>query len=325
MCRPKSTSSGLLRGGLFGGSRDIVDTVQLLWQAADDPRVVGAVRRHRRRIRRPRARAGAAPGDRPFPRQGKVRRRLRRIAGQRRHALRRLLSRLGAGADLAAAERRLRRGRHRRRDAVHKTGLDKLGVQGRGRQALRVQERARHVPGDRLHRRRRARTCSSSSTASMASSSTTWRANATSSRPSCASSSMPCRSIRSGARQENLVDKVGYRSRCMDEVWRARRQDPRSHPAGGLCRRRGAAQAARRGGGAGARQRRHRIRSGQRRSARRRRRGAGRGCRRRARRRRPRPRRCAPSCCASIRPAAPIPPPTPSPTPSAAPARPASR
>ena len=40
-CRPKSTVGGLLRGGLFGGSRDIVDTVQLLWQAADDPRVVG--------------------------------------------------------------------------------------------------------------------------------------------------------------------------------------------------------------------------------------------------------------------------------------------
>jgi protease IV len=38
---PESTSSGLLRGGLFGGSRDIVDTAQLLWQAADDPRVVG--------------------------------------------------------------------------------------------------------------------------------------------------------------------------------------------------------------------------------------------------------------------------------------------
>jgi protease IV len=37
----EATSSGLLRGGLFGGSRDIVDTVQLLWQAADDPRVVG--------------------------------------------------------------------------------------------------------------------------------------------------------------------------------------------------------------------------------------------------------------------------------------------
>jgi protease IV len=38
---PESTSSGLLRGGLFGSSRDIVDTAQLLWQAADDPRVVG--------------------------------------------------------------------------------------------------------------------------------------------------------------------------------------------------------------------------------------------------------------------------------------------
>ena len=35
----ESKSSGLLHGGLFGGSRDIIDTVQLLWQAADDPRV----------------------------------------------------------------------------------------------------------------------------------------------------------------------------------------------------------------------------------------------------------------------------------------------
>ena len=37
----ESGSTALLRGGLFGGSRDIIDTVQLLWQAADDPRVVG--------------------------------------------------------------------------------------------------------------------------------------------------------------------------------------------------------------------------------------------------------------------------------------------
>ena len=38
---PESPSGDLLRGGLFRGSRDIVETVQLLWQAADDPRVVG--------------------------------------------------------------------------------------------------------------------------------------------------------------------------------------------------------------------------------------------------------------------------------------------
>ena len=37
----ESTSSSLLGGNLFGGKRDIVETVQLLWQAADDPRVVG--------------------------------------------------------------------------------------------------------------------------------------------------------------------------------------------------------------------------------------------------------------------------------------------
>ena len=38
---PETTSSDLLSGGLFRSSRDIVEIVQLLWQAADDPRVVG--------------------------------------------------------------------------------------------------------------------------------------------------------------------------------------------------------------------------------------------------------------------------------------------
>ena len=37
----ESTGSSLLGGDLFGAKRDIVETVQLLWQAADDPRVVG--------------------------------------------------------------------------------------------------------------------------------------------------------------------------------------------------------------------------------------------------------------------------------------------
>jgi protease-4 len=39
---PSETSpSDLLKGGLWNDTRDIVDTIQLLWQAADDPRVVG--------------------------------------------------------------------------------------------------------------------------------------------------------------------------------------------------------------------------------------------------------------------------------------------
>ncbi len=38
---PEAASSDLLRGGLFKSSRDLVDVVQLLWQAADDPRVIG--------------------------------------------------------------------------------------------------------------------------------------------------------------------------------------------------------------------------------------------------------------------------------------------
>ncbi|GEP56278.1 signal peptide peptidase SppA [Reyranella soli] len=37
----ETTGGGLLGGELFGGKRDILETVQLLWQAADDPRVVG--------------------------------------------------------------------------------------------------------------------------------------------------------------------------------------------------------------------------------------------------------------------------------------------
>src|SRR5258708_21287783 len=37
---PSEAKSSGLRG-LFGGSRDIVETMQLLWQAADDPRVIG--------------------------------------------------------------------------------------------------------------------------------------------------------------------------------------------------------------------------------------------------------------------------------------------
>lgn len=38
---PETASTDLLSGGLFKSSRDIVEVVQLLWQAADDPRVAG--------------------------------------------------------------------------------------------------------------------------------------------------------------------------------------------------------------------------------------------------------------------------------------------
>ena len=38
---PEGGGGDLSWSALFGGSRDIVETVQLLWQAADDPRVVG--------------------------------------------------------------------------------------------------------------------------------------------------------------------------------------------------------------------------------------------------------------------------------------------
>ena len=40
-CRPRIRSSSLLSGGLWRDQRDLTETVQLLWQAADDPRVVG--------------------------------------------------------------------------------------------------------------------------------------------------------------------------------------------------------------------------------------------------------------------------------------------
>ena len=38
---PEASSIDLLRGGLFKSSPDLVDVVQLLWRAADDPRVIG--------------------------------------------------------------------------------------------------------------------------------------------------------------------------------------------------------------------------------------------------------------------------------------------
>ena len=38
---PETSSTDLLSGALFKSSRDIIETVQLLWQAADDPRVAG--------------------------------------------------------------------------------------------------------------------------------------------------------------------------------------------------------------------------------------------------------------------------------------------
>jgi protease IV len=38
---PESASTDLLSGGLLRSSRDITETLELLWQAADDPRVVG--------------------------------------------------------------------------------------------------------------------------------------------------------------------------------------------------------------------------------------------------------------------------------------------
>lgn len=38
---PEASSTDLLSGGLFRSSRDIVEVTQLLWQAADDPRIAG--------------------------------------------------------------------------------------------------------------------------------------------------------------------------------------------------------------------------------------------------------------------------------------------
>jgi protease IV len=38
---PETSSTDLLSRGLWRGSRDIVETIEVLWQAADDPRVVG--------------------------------------------------------------------------------------------------------------------------------------------------------------------------------------------------------------------------------------------------------------------------------------------
>src|SRR5688572_18085105 len=37
----ENATSNLLDGSLWGDQRDLTETLQLLWQAADDPRVVG--------------------------------------------------------------------------------------------------------------------------------------------------------------------------------------------------------------------------------------------------------------------------------------------
>ena len=108
------------------------------------------VRRDRRRIGRPRPRPGAAPGDRALPRQGQVRGRLRRSAGQRRHhfadyylasALDQIWLQPSGGFAVVglAVETPFLEGRARQ-----------ARRQGRGRQALGVQERARHLHRDRL-------------------------------------------------------------------------------------------------------------------------------------------------------------------------------
>ena len=282
MCRPKSTSSGLLRGGLFGGSRDIVDTVQLLWQAADDPRVVGLF-------------VDIGDESAGLARVQELRQAIAHFRGKGKFAVG-FAELLGSGgthlADyyLASSLEQIwlqpSGGFAVAGIAVQtpfiKTGLDKLGVKIEGGKRYEYKS----APDTFLetgYTRPGAREPAAAARQPL------WpvRGRRGARAPHRAGEAAPadrCRTVRFGAgatgkpgRQGRLPQRRTGRGRD------ARRQSPRSHLARGLRRRRGAAQAARRGRGAGAGERRHRVRSGQRQPARRRRRGAGRGRGRRAR------------------------------------------
>ena len=278
----ESTSSGLLRGGLFGGSRDIVDTVQLLWQAADDPRVVGLF-------------VDIGDESAGLARVQELRQAIAHFRGKGKFAVG-FAESLGSGgthlADyyLASSLEQIwlqpSGGFAVAGIAVEtpfiKTGLDKLGVQIEGGKRYEYKS----APDTFLETgyTRPARENLQQLLDSLYGQFVGDVARERHIEPAQAAPADRCRAVRFGAgatgkpgRQGRLSQRRAGRGRD------ARRQNPRSHHARRLRRRRGAAQAARRGRGAGAGERRHRVRSGQRQPARRRRRGAGRGRGRRAR------------------------------------------
>ena len=162
-CRRNRLGSSLLGGGLFGATSATSSrpcsscgrrpTIRA-WSACivdigDD--IAGLA-----------PRPGAAPGDRPLPRQGQVRDRLRRRAGRRRRRT----------SPTTISPRRSTRSGCSRAAASRcwaspietpflKDGLDKLGVQVEGGKRWEYKSAPDTFTETRLHRRRRARTCSS--------------------------------------------------------------------------------------------------------------------------------------------------------------------
>ena len=226
---PESRVDRSAGGGLLRDSRDLIDTVQLLWQAADDPRVVGLYRRDRRRDGRAGACPGAAPGDRPLPRQGQVRDRLRRIAGRRRHhfadyylasALEQIwlqpsggFAVTGIAVETPVPARRARQARHHRSRAASASNTRarptpslETGYTRPARENL--QQLLDSLFGQFVADVARERTISSPRKLRQLINSAPFDAER--------------------ARQEGLVDKLGYRADAIDEVWQARRHDPRS-------------------------------------------------------------------------------------------------
>ena len=320
---PESRSSGLLHGGLFGGSRDIVETVQLLWQAADDPRVVGLF-------------VDIGDESAGLARVQELRQAIAHFRGKGKFAVG-FAESLGSGgthfADyyLASALEQIwlqpSGGFAVAGIAVEtpfiKTGLDKLGVriEGGKRYEYKSAPDTFRETGYTRPARENLQQLLDSLYGQFVGDVARER-NIEPAKVRQLIDSVPFDSER--ARQEKLVDRVGYRSDALDEVWtRAGKtrdlvslseyaaDESRPKPRGevvALVRVSGAITSGPGGDSpldddvvalaedvvdaldqAAA------------------------------------PRRCAPSCCASIRPAAPIPRPMPSPTPSAAPVPPASR
>ena len=166
----ESTRSSLLGGGLFGGKRDIVDTVQLLWQAADDPRVVGMF-------------VDIGDESAGLGRVQELRQAIAHFRGKGKFAIG-FAESLGSGGThfsdyyLASALEQIwlqpSGGFAVAGLAIEtpfiKDGLDKLGVKVEGGKRYEYKSAPDTFLDTGLHRRPPARTCSSFSTASTASS-----------------------------------------------------------------------------------------------------------------------------------------------------------
>ena len=282
---PETTGSDLLHGGLWRGTRDIADTVQLLWQAADDPRVVGLY-------------VEVGDDSAGLARVQELRQAIARFRGKGKFAVG-FAEALGEGGDhfadyyLASAMDQIwlqpSGGFAVAGLSVEtpflKAGLDKLGVQIEG--GKRYEYKSAPDTFTETGFTAPARENLQQLLDSLYGQFVDDVARERHIEPAKLRQLVDAAPFDSGrAKQEGLVDRIGYRADAMDEVWQRDGRGGRDTRAGDPVRVRGGrspSEAARRGGGAGIRQRHDRLRAGRQRPARRRFRGYGGGRRRCAR------------------------------------------